>query len=319
MDETPNNGNPQIIKLDGVSKWYGEVLGLSLVSIEIEPGITALLGPNGAGKSTFLKIITGQIRQNRGSVRVLGEKPWNNAGLLTRVGFCPETDNFYEFMTGFEWLKYLARLSGYTEAGAAERANELLRAVSMQQQSDKPIGKYSKGMRQRIKLAQALISDPELLVLDEPMTGADPLAREEIYGIIRKARDDGKSVLVSSHVLYEVEDLTENIVLINQGRIRAQGSFGDIRRMLSHLPHKVIIVTSEKRRIARDLLEFEHVVSVDFNFHDRLCVFTSNADEFFRDFTALQCREKYRVEKLWTPDDRLESVFHYLVGSSSGA
>jgi len=209
------------IATEHLSKWYGQVSGLNDVTVTVPPGITGLLGPNGAGKSTFMKLVTGQLKPSKGQVRVLGEPIWGNPGLYFRIGFCPEQDAFYERMTGLDWVTALVRLNGLSADEATAAARRALEAVDLMDAANKKIGAYSKGMRQRVKLAQAIVHDPELLILDEPLTGMDPLMRRRTIRLIKDWARAGKSVLVSSHVLHEIEAMTSNILLINNGRILA--------------------------------------------------------------------------------------------------
>jgi ABC-2 type transport system ATP-binding protein len=193
------------------------VSGLNDVTVTVPPGITGLLGPNGAGKSTFMKLVTGQLRPSKGTVRILGEPIWGNPALFHRIGFCPEQDAFYERMTGLGWVTALITLNGLEPDAAVAAARRALEAVDLMDAADKKIGAYSKGMRQRIKMAQAIAHDPEVLILDEPLSGMDPLMRRRTIKLIRDWGKSGKSVLVSSHILHEVESMTSNILLINGG------------------------------------------------------------------------------------------------------
>src|SRR5262245_6094110 len=212
-----------IVEFGEVSKWYGNVIGINKLSIRIPAGVTGLLGPNGAGKSTLLQLATGQLYPSQGEVRVLGQKVWNNPGLNRFIGLCPEQDAFYEWMTGWDFVYTSARLGGLNRVEARAAAVRTLEAVGMTKHKDRVVRGYSKGMRQRTKLAQALVHDPEVLFLDEPFTGTDPLGRRDLMEIIRDLGAQGKSVLVSSHVLHEVQHLTPNIILLNRGRLVAEG------------------------------------------------------------------------------------------------
>src|SRR5581483_6672679 len=194
------------------SKWYGNVIGLNNLTLRIPSGVTGLLGPNGAGKSTLLQLATGQLYPSQGAVRVLEQTVWNNPGLNRSIGLCPEQDAFYEWMTGFEFLHTCARLSGLARIEARDATQRSLELVGMTENMNRAIRGYSKGMRQRTKLAQAFVHDPEVLFLDEPLTGTDPVARRELIDIIQHLGAQGKSVLVSSHVLHEVQALTPGIV-----------------------------------------------------------------------------------------------------------
>src|SRR5436190_5710609 len=207
-----------IIEFDGVSKWYGNVIGLNKLTLHIPAGVTGLLGPNGAGKSTLLQLATGQLRPSQGTVRVLGQHVWSNAALNRSIGLCPEQDAFYEWMTGWDFVFTCARLSGLPRAAARAAAERTIDSVGMTRHQGRAIRGYSKGMRQRIKLAQTLVHDPQVLFLDEPLTGTDPLARRDLTDLILRLGQQGKSVLVSSHVLHEVQAMTSHIILLNHGR-----------------------------------------------------------------------------------------------------
>ncbi|MEO8071160.1 MAG: ABC transporter ATP-binding protein [Acidobacteriota bacterium] len=253
-----------VLSAEHLSKWYGQVIGLNDVTVNVAPGITGLLGPNGAGKSTFMKLITGQLRPSKGTVKVLGESIWRNPSLYFRVGFCPEQDAFYERMTGLEWVAALARLNGLTQAEATAAAERALTAVDLMGASAKRIGAYSKGMRQLVKLAQALVHDPEVLILDEPLSGMDPIGRRRTIRMIRDWAKQGKSILVSSHILHEIESMTANILLINNGRILAEGNVHQIRDLIDEHPHTVHIRAADPRRLAREFLARTDVISMRF-------------------------------------------------------
>ena len=253
-----------IVQTENVSKWYGEVMGVNDVTLTIHPGITGLLGPNGAGKTSLIKLMTGQLKPNQGEVKVLNQPVWNNADLTRRVGYCPDIELAYQFMSGFAFLTFFATLSGYDKAEVEDRSLQVLKTVDMLQAKDRPIASYSKGMRQRIKLAQALVHDPELLFLDEPLTGLDPNGRRHVISLLKALADKGISIVVSSHILYEIEALTETILLIHQGRILAEGTISDIRELIDEHPHKVYLSTDEPRRLAQVCLPFEDILSVAF-------------------------------------------------------
>ena len=302
-----------IIAAEHLSKWYGQVSGLNDVSLSVPPGITGLLGPNGAGKSTFMKLVTGQLRPSKGQVRVLGEPIWGNQALFQRIGFCPEQDAFYDRMTGREWVTALASLHGFDEPAAADKAARAIEAVDLTDAADRKIGSYSKGMRQRIKLAQAIAHEPELLILDEPLSGMDPLMRRHTVRQIREWARAGTSVLVSSHILHEVESMTSNIVMINNGRIVAEGDVHQIRELIDEHPHTVSIRTSEPHAVARELLGDEGVVSVRFE-PGGLVVETTRPDAFYARVTEMAASGEFgRIHELTSPDDNLQAVFRYLV------
>ncbi|MBI4568032.1 MAG: ABC transporter ATP-binding protein [Planctomycetes bacterium] len=306
--------NEPVIRIENVSRWYGEVLGVCGVTLQVAPGITGLLGPNGAGKSTLLKLITGQIRASHGRVFVLGEPVWNNFRLNRRLGFCPEHDSFYEEMTGLGFLSYLCRLSGWSHQGARERAAQLLARVGLAYAADRALGKYSKGMRQRAKIAQSLIHDPELLVMDEPLTGADPIARRDLLSIIRSLAAEGRGVIFSSHVLHEVEELTTTVVLMHQGKVIAEGDFREIRELINSQPHRVFLRCDRPRDMAERLLRMPHVSTVEFHeAGDGLTVLTRDARQFYTALPGVVLDLGARVDHVESPDDNLGAIFRYLV------
>jgi ABC-2 type transport system ATP-binding protein len=302
-----------IVATEHLSKWYGQVSGLNEVTISIPPGVTGLLGPNGAGKSTLMKLLTGQLRPSTGTIRVFGEPIWRNPAQYRRLGFCPEQDAFYERMTGRDWVSALAGLHGMQQAAAATAAEAALAAVDLLDVADRKIGAYSKGMRQRIKLAQAIVHDPELLVLDEPLSGMDPVMRRRTIHLIREWAGRGKSVIVSSHVLHEIEAMTATIVLMHNGRIVAEGDVHQIRALIDAHPHRVFIRAADPRALAQRLLVDDDVSSFRFE-GDALIVETSNPDSFYARLTEVAASgEAGSIEEVSSPDDNLQAVFSYLV------
>ena len=302
-----------VLSAEHLSKWYGQVIGLNDVTVSVPPGITGLLGPNGAGKSTFMKLITGQLKPSKGSVKLLGEEIWANPGLYFRVGFCPEQDAFYDRMTGLEWVAALVRLNGLTEKESNVAAERALTIVDLMDAAQKRIGAYSKGMRQRVKLAQALVHDPEVLILDEPLSGMDPLGRRKTIRMIRDWAKQGKSILVSSHILHEIESMTANILLINNGRILAEGNVHQIRDLIDEHPHTVYIRADDPRGLAREFLQRADVISLRFE-PGAVIVETGKPDEFYARLTELVAVGACgTVEELSSPDDNLQAVFKYLV------
>jgi ABC-2 type transport system ATP-binding protein len=304
-----------IVSADHLSKWYGQVIGLNDVSVSVPSGITGLLGPNGAGKSTFMKLITGQLKPSQGSVAVLGERIWQNPALYHRMGFCPEQDAFYERMTGLEWVTALVRLNGVGERDAATMAARAIERVELTDASNKKIGAYSKGMRQRIKLAQALVHDPDLLILDEPLAGMDPIARRKTIRMIKEWGRAGKSIIVSSHILHEIESMTANILLINQGRILAEGNVHQIRDLIDEHPHTVHIKAERTRALAREFLADDDVLSLRLE-EGAVVVQTGRPDAFYTRLTELAASGEHgAIHEVTSPDDNLQAVFQYLVKS----
>jgi ABC-2 type transport system ATP-binding protein len=304
-----------IVASDHLSKWYGQVIGLNDVSVAVPTGITGLLGPNGAGKSTFMKLVTGQLKPSKGSIAVLGAPIWGNPALYHRIGFCPEQDSFYERMTGLEWVTALVRLNGVDDREAAAMASRAIEMVELTDAANKKIGAYSKGMRQRIKMAQALAHDPELLILDEPLSGMDPLARRRTIRMIKDWGRAGKSVIVSSHILHEIESMTANILLINQGRILAEGNVHQIRDLIDEHPHTVHIKADRIRALAREFLGDDDVLSLKLE-EDAVVVQTARPDAFYARLTELAASGEHgAIHEVTSPDDNLQAVFQYLVKS----
>jgi ABC-2 type transport system ATP-binding protein len=302
-----------VVTAEKVSKWYGQVIGLNDVTVSVPPGITGLLGPNGAGKSTFMKLMTGQLRPSKGEIRVLGEPIWGNPKLFFDIGFCPEQDAFYERMTGLEWITALVRLNGLDEQEAGRAARAALATVDLLDAADKKIGAYSKGMRQRAKLAQSIVHDPSLLILDEPLSGMDPIGRRKTIRLIREWARAGKSVVVSSHILHEVESMTSTILLINNGRILAEGDVHQIRELIDEHPHTVHVKADEPRALARQLLSYDDVLSLKFEL-GAVVVETAKPDEFYARLTEMAASGEFGgIHEVTSPDDNLQAVFQYLV------
>ena len=304
-----------VVSTDHLSKWYGQIIGLNDVTVTVAPGVTGLLGPNGAGKSTFMKLMTGQLVPSKGSVSVLGEPIWENPGLYFRIGFCPEQDAFYEQMTGLEWVTALVRLNGVESSEADRLARRALEYVDLTDAGGKKIGAYSKGMRQRIKMAQAIVHDPELIILDEPLAGMDPILRRKTIRLIKEWGREGKSIIVSSHILHEIESMTSTILLINQGRVLAEGNVHQLRDLIDEHPHTVSIKADRPRVLAREFLTHEDVLSLRFE-NEAVVVQTARPDVFYLRLTELAASgELGTIHEVTSPDDNLQAVFEYLVKS----
>jgi ABC-2 type transport system ATP-binding protein len=305
---------PPIVDFHEVSKWYGNVIGLNKLSFRIPAGVTGLLGPNGAGKSTLLQLATGQLRPTQGTVRVLDERVWNNPSLNRHIGLCPEQDAFYEWMTGWDFVLTCARLSGMSKSDARDAASRTLESVGMTRHKDRPIRGYSKGMRQRTKMAQALVHGPRVLFLDEPMTGTDPVARRDLMDIIQRLGGEGKSVVVSSHVLHEVQSLTPNIILLNHGRLLAEGQVRQIRDLIDKHPHHIVLMSDGCRKLAARLLVWPDVEGVRVLPGDRGIVVETHApDTFYSRLPELSLDNGTAIKEVYSDDDNLEAVFKYLV------
>jgi ABC-2 type transport system ATP-binding protein len=307
-----------VLLFEQVSKWYGPVIGLNQVTLELRGGITGLVGANGAGKSTLLRLATGQLRPSLGRVTVRGRDAWDwRAKAL--VGYCPDADAFYEDLSGREFVGAMARLYGFDRKEANRRTEAVLERVGMADRADRKLGGYSKGMRQRIKLAQALLHDPELLVLDEPLSGIDPIGRQELLELFRGLAGEGKCLLVSSHELEELEKLTDTVAILTRGRIAAVGTVTRIRDMLDDQPLSVRIDTADPRRLAALLVGRPDVVGLDLPeaaSAGTLVVRARNPRRFFEEFGQLVVNEAMDVTRLEPLDDSAHAVLGYLLGGS---
>jgi ABC-2 type transport system ATP-binding protein len=304
-----------LLLFEQVSKWYGPVLGLNQVTLELRGGITGLVGANGAGKSTLMKLATGQVRPTLGRVTVRGVDAWDwRARRL--VGFCPDTDSFYEEMTGRQFVRTMADLCGFAPAEARRRTEATLDRVGMTDRADRRLRGYSKGMRQRIKLAQALLNDPELLVLDEPLSGIDPVGRQELLELFRSLAAQGKCLLVSSHELEELEKLTNHVAIMARGRIAAVGTLRHIRDLLDDFPLSVRVDVERPKEVARLLLTLADVTGVDVTGDDSLTVRANHPQRFYRQFGRLVADELIEVRRLEPLDDSAHAILGYLLGGS---
>lgn len=302
------------IVLSEVTKWYGQVIGINNVSLTVGPGVTGLLGPNGAGKSTIMKLITGQILPSQGEVSLCGCPPFFSREVKKRVGYVPELEALHDHETGHRFLTKRAVLRGYPVADANRIARTALDKAGLSKAADRSIGTYSRGMRQRIKLAQAIFHGPDVLILDEPLTALDPVGRREEIDLIRRMGDEGRCVLVSSHVLHEVEAMTDRVILIAHGKILAEGTIDHIRGLIDQHPHTVEIGTDDPVRLSTSLLEKGIVVSASLEKGPgQVLVKTRDPDRFYDVLCDLVVNDGLKVESLHSPDNNLQAVFNYLV------
>ncbi len=302
------------IQARNLSKWYGQVIGVNDLTFTIRPGVTGFLGPNGAGKTTLLRLLTGQLKPSQGSVILNEGRVWNNPSIMQEVGYCPEADAFWGYLTGREFVLSLLRIHGLEPAEAAARADHAIADMDMQEAGEKKIAGYSKGMRQRIKMAQAIAHDPAVLFLDEPLNGMDPLGRRSTIDLVKQLGEAGKTVVVSSHILHEVEEMTDSIVLINHGRLLAEGNIYEIRRLIDTHPLQVTIRCDSVNILTALLMEYDDVLSVNFDRErNQLTVETNRPDDFHQRLPELALEHGIRIHALFSPDENLEAVFGYLV------
>ncbi len=300
-----------IIAVESISKWYGSVVAVNDVTLTVEQGITGLLGPNGAGKTTLLKMIEGLASPSDGSVTIFGQSPRNNPNLFRRVGVMSEHEAVYGFQTGRQFVEWSAKLHGVTAIDeATERAIE---RVGLTDAQHRPLGTYSRGMRQRMRLAATIVHEPEAIILDEPLNGTDPRQRLEFHDLMRHLADEGRTILISSHILEEVETLADRILLMVSGKLAASGDFRAIRAKLDEQPYNVRIVSSEPRQMAAALIELETIESVSLGADNDVIVLSRNVAVLQRSLARMAKDRNIRLERVEPLDDSLESVFSYIV------
>ncbi|MEZ4399412.1 MAG: ABC transporter ATP-binding protein [Kofleriaceae bacterium] len=302
-----------VVHADHCSKWYGSVLGISDITWQLPGGVIGLLGPNGAGKSTLMKLMAGMLRPSRGTIRVFGGDPADDLAVRRRIGYSPEHESTYDELTGRELVTALAHLAGVPRRQAGDAAVAALEHMGMKPAMDRPVKGYSKGMRQRTKLAATLAHDPDLLILDEPLTGVDPIARAEIIDRIRGLATTGKTVVVSSHVLYEIEALTQDIAVIYRGQVLAEGNLYEIRKLIDHHPHRISVECDRPRALAAAIAAADHVRRVMID-RRGVTVETTDPDRCYDDLAGAVLDLGIDATALTSPDNNLAAVFEYLTG-----
>ncbi len=306
-----------LIQFESVTKLYGKVLGVNDISLTLPPGAYGLLGPNGAGKSTLLNLLTGQLVPTRGHVRVLGENPRNNAGLMRQIGYCPGFEGLYTSISGLQWVAFLLQLHGFYRRVALGRAADCLAMVGMEEAMNRPISSYSRGMRQRTKIAQAISHDPHLLILDEPLSGLDPVGRAEMTAVLRERIADGGSLILASHVLHEIEAVTDSFLLISGGRLLASGTADEVHELLFDLPVEVQIRCSNPQRLSALIMEHGLADSVTLGRSQSgaalLRVATRQTAEFSSQLPGWIAEHDLQVDEMKTADNSLQTLFNSLM------
>ncbi|MCY3850460.1 MAG: ABC transporter ATP-binding protein [Acidimicrobiaceae bacterium] len=299
-----------IVEVQNVTKSFGDVVAVSDVSFTVGPGVTALLGPNGAGKSTLFRMLCGLTAPSRGTVRVLGEKAREHRNVRGRIGLAPQQDALLDRFTAYEFVELAGRTHGVADPSG--QARQSLAYVDLDPEDPKRVGAYSKGMRQRVKLAAALVNDPDLLILDEPLTGLDPVQRNRMISLFHDLGDGGKCLLVSSHVLDEVARIGSNVLVIAQGRLVASGDYRRLRELMDDRPHRIRVHSDDARKLASALIG-RGVADGAAVRENALLIDTLNVDRFGRSIAPISAELGIRLREVVPTDDDLESVFRYLV------
>lgn len=302
-----------MIEIEQATKLYKTVIGVNDITLKLEAGTYGLLGPNGSGKTTLINLILGQIRPTMGKVRLFGLNPWRRSHLLRRIGLCPATDVSFPLVTALEWVSYLTQLQGFSLAESNRRAKLALERVKMEHAMNRPMREYSLGMRQRAKIAQAIAHDPELLILDEPFNGLDPIGRFEMTEFLRTWRNDGKSLIMASHILYEVESVQPSFLLISGGRLLASGSPSEVREILADSPYTLHIRTSDAKRLAQLLIDGCQVDSLRFHSNQELTLSTLAVGEVYQKLPQLLLEHQISISEMTSTDDSLKSLFATLM------
>jgi ABC-2 type transport system ATP-binding protein len=307
------------IVFDEVSKFYGEVLGVNRVNLTISPGITSLVGPNGSGKTTLMNLMTGLLKPSSGNISVGGISPNDPEAIFEKVGYCSQFDSFPRGATAREFVEFYLRVHGYTKEETASLTNAALERVSLTEAANRKVSAFSKGMRQRVRLAQSIAHNPSILVLDEPLNGLDPMARAEIIRLFRQLADAGMFVIISSHILHEVDMMSDNVVLMHNGYVVAEGEVHGVRDEIEDHPIQILIRCDKPQVLAARLFEHEHTVEA--RIHDDrhgLFVKTRRPDDFYLLLNKVITDKNLQVESVAPVDDDLNAVYQYLITSEGG-
>jgi ABC-2 type transport system ATP-binding protein len=309
----------KMIVFEDVSKFYGDVLGVNRVTLQIAPGITSLVGPNGSGKTTLMNLMTGLLRPTNGTISVLGISPSDSEMIFQKVGYCSQFDSFPRGATAREFIEFYLRVHGYTRAETDELTDAALARVSLSEAADRKVSAFSKGMRQRVRLAQSIAHNPSVLVLDEPLNGLDPMARAEIIRLFRELADAGMYLIISSHILHEVDMMSDNVVLMHNGYVVAEGDVHGVRDEIDEHPIQILIRCDRPQALAARLFEQEHTVEARIH-TDRqgLSVKTRRPDDFYLLLNKVITELNLQVESVAPVDDDLNAVYQYLITSEGG-
>jgi len=311
----------QMITFENVSKFYGEILGVNRINLQIAPGITSLVGPNGAGKTTLMNLMTGLLQPTRGRIDVLGTAPDHPEQLFRKVGYCAQFDSFPRGMTGRAFIDFFLRVHGYARNEAQRLTTRALERVNLLDAADRKVAGYSKGMRQRVRLAQSIAHNPSVLILDEPLNGLDPVARAEVITLFRQLANDGLHLVISSHILHEVDMMSDCVVLLNNGYVVAEGDIHGVRDEMEEHPMQILIRCDRPSMLAARVFEEDSVVEARLHEDSRgLFIKTRDADRLYLLLNRIVVENKINIESIAPADDDLNAVYQYLIGSEgSGA
>lgn len=318
VTSTPAQAHSQdhMIVFEDVSKFYGEILGVNRVNLQIAPGITSLVGPNGSGKTTLMNLMTGLLKPTRGTIRVLGMSPDEPEAMFQKVGYCSQFDSFPRGATAREFIEFYLLVHGYTRRETEDLAQRALERVSMVESADRKISAFSKGMRQRVRLAQSIAHDPSVLVLDEPLNGLDPMARAEIIRLFRQLADAGMYLVISSHILHEVDMMSDSVVLLHNGYVVAEGEVHGVRDEIEEHPIQILIRCDRPQALAARLFDYEYMVEARIHDDRRgLFVKTLRPDDFHLLLNKVVIEQGLEVESVAPVDDDLNAVYQYLITS----
>lgn len=307
-----------MIQLEAVTKLYGTVIGVNDISLTLEPGNYGLLGPNGSGKTTLINLLMGQLRPTIGSVKVFGIDPARRDRVLRRVGLCPASDLLIPNVSALDWVSYQVELYGFSRADALQKATEALTVVGMAHAMHRVIGSYSLGMRQRTKLAQAIAHEPDLVILDEPFNGLDPIGRHEMTQLLKEWHGRGRSILLASHVLHEIEAIRPSFLLISGGRLLASGSPGEVRRLLVDLPNEIELELDQPRKAAALICEHMKIDTVRITADDRMMIVTRHPQSLFDFLPRLVNEHGLKICEIHTRDESLQDLFTTLMRRHRG-
>lgn len=308
--------NDNLIVFEDVSKFYGEILGVNRVNVRITSGITSLVGPNGSGKTTLMNLMTGLLQPSRGKINILGTSPNQPEQLFRKLGYCSQFDSFPRGVTGREFIRSYLTVHGYSKKEANELTHKALERVNLLEAADRKVAGYSKGMRQKARLAQSIAHNPRVLVMDEPLNGLDPMARAEAMGLFRSLAKEGLHLIISSHILHEVDMMSDTVILVSNGYVIAEGNVHGVREEIEEHPSEILIRCDKPKELASKVFNFDSIVEARLHKDNQgLFIKTKDADKFYMMFNQLVVENDWKIESVAPADDDLNAVYQYLIGA----